>query len=116
MLAKGVDSTFDWETDVDELHQRILLAAGAEPLALRPEQRLWKAWARAQRQMLESSDKLYDEAVASTSVDVCNPSPHLYTRHRCLMIESSLFSAIPRCRFGCHPFAGFVTGMAIGVG
>jgi hypothetical protein len=70
MLSKGVDSTFDWEADVAELHRRILLQGGAEPSVLRPEQRLWQAWHKAKDQLVETSDKLAEEALASTSLNV----------------------------------------------
>ncbi|CAM6099764.1 unnamed protein product [Calypogeia fissa] len=68
MLASGVDSTFDWETDVAELHQRILLQGGAEQSLLRPEQRLWSAWGHAQDHIVQTSSKLVEEVLESTSL------------------------------------------------
>lgn len=68
MLASGVDSSFDWETDVAELHQRILQQGGAEPGVLRPEQRLWQSWVHAQSHVFESSHKLTEEALSSASL------------------------------------------------
>lgn len=76
-LSEGVDSSFDWEIDVAELHQRILAQGGAEQLVLKPEHRLLQAWANTQGQVARATDQLTHEALASNATHMGDPDVHL---------------------------------------
>lgn len=56
-LANGVDRSFDWESEVAELHQHIYRAQ-----RLQSEQQLWHSWESAREDMAEEADWLKEQA------------------------------------------------------
>ncbi|BBN15127.1 hypothetical protein MPTK1_6g17270 [Marchantia polymorpha subsp. ruderalis] len=67
-LARGVDTSFDWENEAAELHRRVFTYGGAEtPEAMKPEQRLLHAWFQFQGEEVDSSSLLAQEALSSIS-------------------------------------------------
>jgi len=63
-LASGVDSSFDWESEVAELRQCLVNQERFER-----EQKLWSSWESSRQGMDKDAESLHDEALKSLHAD-----------------------------------------------